>query len=254
MEQALSFLDPQGHRVEAVLTTPDEDTDRLAVLCHGFLSGKRSTTNKTLTRLLNAQGIATFAFDFFGQGESEGPFETLTTTVAVTQAMAALDLMQQKGFTTLGLMGSSFGGLVAILTAAQRQDLACLALKCPVVDFAEELRLTLGDKEMAAWEKTGTIPNIMGETERIRLRYAFYEDSLQQIAYEPAKAITAPTLIVQGDQDECVPLHQSRQLAAALTCRKHMELLPGADHQFTKGADFARMTTLISEWFATHLS
>lgn len=149
-------------------------------------------------------------------------------------------------------MGSSFGGLVATLTAAQRHDLACLALKCPVVDFAEELRLTLGDAEMAIWQSTDTIPNIMGGAERIRLRYAFYEDCLQQIAYEPAKTIAAPTLIVQGDQDECIPLHQSRQLAAALTCPHRMEILPGADHQFTKPADFTRMTTLIADWLATH--
>ena len=254
MEQDLSFSDPQGHRVAAVLATPTEDTDRIAVLCHGFLSGKRSATNRTLTRLLTAQGIATFAFDFFGQGDSEGPFEALTTMTAVAQTHAALDLVRQKGFRQLGLMGSSFGGLVATLTAAQRHDLACLALKCPVVDFAEELRLTLGEAEMAAWESTGTIPNIMGGAERIRLHYAFYEDCLRRIAYEPAKTITAPTLIVQGDQDECVPLHQSQQLAAALTCRTHMELLPGADHQFTKSADFNRMTTLIAEWFTTYLT
>ncbi|MCC6139794.1 MAG: alpha/beta fold hydrolase [Nitrospira sp.] len=252
MEQDLSFSDRQGHHVAAVLTAPTEKTDRIAVLCHGFLSGKRSTTNKTLTRLLNAQGIATFAFDFFGQGDSEGPFEALTITIAVAQAIAALDLVRQQGYRRVGLMGSSFGGLVATLTAAQRHDLACLALKCPVVDFAEELRLTLGDPEMAIWQSTGTIPNIMGGTERIKLRYAFYEDCLQQIAYEPAKAITAPTLIVQGDQDECVPLHQSRQLAAALTCPHRMEILPGADHQFTKPADFTRMTTLIADWLAAY--
>lgn len=254
MEQELSFLDPQGHRVAAVLATPDCGTDRMAILCHGFLSGKRSTTNKTLTRLLNAQGIATFAFDFFGQGESEGPFESLTTTVAVTQATAALDFVRHKGFSQLGLMGSSFGGLVAILTAAQRQDLVCLALKCPVVDFAEELRLTLGDKEMTAWQATDTIPNLMGGSERIRLRYRFYEDCLDRIAYGPAEAITAPTLIVQGDRDECVPLHQSQRLATALTCRNRLELLAGADHQFTKSEDFHRMTTLIADWFTAHLA
>lgn len=254
MEQDLSFSDSLGHRVAAVLATPAGETDRIAILCHGFLSGKRSTTNKTLTRLLNAQGIATFAFDFFGQGDSEGPFEALTTTTAVAQAHSALDLVRQKGFRQLGLMGSSFGGLVATLTAARRHDLACLALKCPVVDFAEELRLTLGEAEMAAWQATDTIPNIMGGAERIRLRYAFYEDCLRRIAYEPAKTITAPTLIVQGDQDECVPLHQSQQLAAALTCPNRMELLPGADHQFTKSADFGRMTTLIAEWFTTYLT
>jgi pimeloyl-ACP methyl ester carboxylesterase len=254
MEQDLSFSDPRGHCVAAVLAAPASETDRIAILCHGFLSGKRSTTNKTLTRLLNAQGIATFAFDFFGQGESEGPFEALTITTAVAQAHAAMDLVRQKGFRRLGLMGSSFGGLVATLTAAQRHDLACLALKCPVVDFAEELRLTLGEAEMTAWQSTDTIPNIMGGTERIRLRYAFYEDCLRRIAYEPAKTITAPTLIVQGDQDECVPLHQSQQLAAALSCPNRMELLPGADHQFTKSADFNRMTTIIAEWFTTYLT
>jgi len=252
-EHRLSFLDPQGHRVASVLAIPDGGTDRIAVLCHGFLSGKHSTTNNTLTRLLEPHGIATFAFDFFGQGDSEGPFEVLTTTQAISQAMAALDLVRQKGFGKIGLMGSSFGGLVAILAAAQRHDLACLALKCPVVDFAEELRLTFGDRELAQWNATDTIPNIMGGPDRIRLRYGFYDDCLRQIAYEPAQAITAPTLIVQGDQDECVPLHQSRRLHDALRVTKQLELLPGADHQFTKAEDFRRMTTLIADWLASHL-
>ncbi len=253
-EQTLSFIDPQGHRVASVLAIPDGGTKRIAVLCHGFFSGKHSTTNKTLTRLLEAQGIATLAFDFFGQGESEGPFEVLTTTQAISQAMAALDLVRKKGFTRIGLMGSSFGGLVATLAAAQRNDLACLALKCPVVDFAEELRLTLGDHELTQWKATDTIPNIMGGTERIRLRYSFYDDCLRQIAYGPAQSITAPTLIVQGDQDECVPLHQSRQLYDALRVTKRLELLPGADHQFTKTEDFRRMTTFLADWLSSHLT
>lgn len=254
MEQSLTFHDPLGHRIAAVLTTPARPTDGVAVLCHGFLSNKNSTTNKWLTRLLIERGLATFRFDFFGQGESAGPFAEITNTLAVGQAMTAIDLMRQKGFRRIGLMGSSFGGLVAILTAAQRTDVACLALKCPVVDFAEELRLEFGKDEMARWKATDTIPNIMGGTDRLPLRYAFYEDSLNRIAYEPARAITAPTLIVQGDQDEHVPLHQHRRLYEALAGPKRLELLPGADHQFTKGPDFTRMTTLIGEWLATHLA
>lgn len=254
MEQTLSFIDPEGHRVASVLAVPEGGTDHIAVLCHGFLSGKHSTTNKTLTRLLAAQNIATFGFDFFGQGDSEGPFEALTTTNAVGQAMAALDLVRQKGFTKIGLMGSSFGGLVAILAAAQRNDLACLALKCPVVDFAEELRLSFGDQELARWKTTDTIPNIMGGTDRIRLRYEFFDDCLRHIAYEPARSITAPTLIVQGDRDESVPPHQSRQLYDALQVKKQLEVLSGADHQFTRAEDFRRMTTLIAEWLSSHLT
>jgi uncharacterized protein len=254
MEEALTFLDSRGHKVAAVLTVPNNPTHHLAVLCHGFLSTKNSTTNKTLTRLLTDRGVATFRFDFFGQGESQGPFESLTTTLAVEQATAAINLVLAKGFSRIGLVGSSFGGLVSILTASQRQDLACLALKCPVVDFAEELRLEFGSDEMARWQGTDTIPNITGGPARIRLRYGFFEDCLGQIAYGPAERITAPTLIVQGEEDEFVPLHQSQQLFDALRGPKRLDLLPGADHQFTRSDDFRTMTTSIAEWLVQHVT
>lgn len=254
MEEALTFRDPHGHRVAAILSRPDTPTTTLVLLCHGFLSGKNSTTNTMLTRLLNERGLATFRFDFFGQGESEGPFEAITTTLAIQQTETALDLLTARGYDHIGLVGSSFGGLVAILTAARRRDLACLALKCPVVDFAEELRLTFGAEELARWQATDTIPNIMGGADRIRLQYGFYDDCLQQIAYGPAEKITVPTLIVQGEQDECVPLHQSHRLYAALGGQKRLDLLPDADHQFTRGEDFSRMTRAISEWLVSHLT
>ena len=254
LEERLSFLDPQGHRVSAIVSLPRGGTDKVAVLCHGFLSSKTSSTNKALTRLLIDQGIGTCCFDFFGQGESDGPFEQITTTLGMQQAQTAIDLMKQNGYRHIGLMGSSFGGLVSILTAAQRTDLACLALKCPVVDFAEELRLGFGPDEMAQWQATDTIPNIMGGPDRIKLRYAFYEDALHRIAYDPARSIMAPTIIVQGDKDEHVPLHQSRRLFDTLRVEKYLEMLPGADHQFTKGEDFNRMTRLIAEWLIHHLS
>jgi uncharacterized protein len=254
MEETLTFHDRQGHGIAAILSAPDVPTTRLAVLCHGFLSGKNSTTNRTLTRLLNERGLATFRFDFFGQGESDGPFEELTTTLAVHQTDTALHLVTARGYDRIGLVGSSFGGLVAILTAARRRDIACIALKCPVVDFAEELQFTFGLEELARWKTTDTIPNIMEGPDRVRLRYAFYEDCLGQIAYGPAERITVPTLIVQGEKDECVPLHQSRRLHDALGGPKKLVLLPNADHQFTREEDFHRMTTSISDWLVTHLT
>jgi pimeloyl-ACP methyl ester carboxylesterase len=170
------------------------------------------------------------------------------------QTETALDLVSARGYDRIGLVGSSFGGFVAILTAAQRRDIGCLALKCPVVDFAEELRLKFGSEELERWQVTDTISNIMGGPDRVRLRYGFYEDCLRQIAYGPAERITVPTLIVQGEQDECVPLHQSRRLHDALGGPKRLELLPGADHQFTRGEDFRQMTTVISDWLSTHLT
>lgn len=253
MEQALIFHDYAGHRVSGILASPPQPTDRLVVLCHGFLSHKNSTTNKALTRLLVDKGIATLRFDFFGQGESEGPFEQITVATAVDQALAAMDVAASKGFRRLGLIGSSFGGLVAILVAARRPALLALGLKCPVPDFPEMLRLEFGEAGMNRWRQTDKIPDVTGGAAPLRLRYAFYEESLKHDAYAAATAIRAPVVIVQGDCDEYVPIHQSRRLFGAITGKKHLEMLAGADHGFTKAEDFRTMTALLGEWMITHL-
>ncbi len=250
----MAFTDSAGHKIAGILATPDGKTDRIAVLCHGFLSNKNSKTNKALTDILVPQGIATFRFDFFGQGESEGPFEKITVTAAVRQALAALDLVKAKGYRKVALVGSSFGGLVALLAAAKRPKLSCLALKCPVPDFPEMLKLEFGDKGMAEWKKTGTIPNVVpGAAGRIKLSYGFYEDCASHSGYAAAKAIAAPTFIVQGNADEYVPIHQSRRLSEELTGKNVLVVLPGADHHFSNPAHFLEMTALIAQWVADHL-
>lgn len=268
MDHPLTFKDPHQHAISAMLSTPNAPTHRIAVLCHGFLSSQHSTTNKTLTRLLAGHNVATLRFDFFGHGDSQGPFERITVGLAVSQALAALDLVAARGYTKVGLVGSSFGGLVAILAAArwtrphdrgaehgpsEPQSVACLALKCPVVDFPEELELELGQSGMAEWRRTNTVPNFAGGAGRIKLSFDFYQDAQQHIAYGAAPSIRAPTLIVQGDRDELIPLHQSRRFFDALTVEKSLHWIEGADHQFSRGEDFSRMTTLVSEWLIAHL-
>jgi len=254
MEEALTFQDQHGHRVASILTAPKAKTDRVALLCHGFLSNKNSTTNKTLTRALTEQGIATFRFDFFGQGDSEGPFEAITITTALGQVLAALDLLSAKGYKRIGLVGSSFGGLVAILAASKRPALVCLALKCPVTDFAEVLRLEFGEAGMEHWKIHHEIPDVTGGPKPVRLRYALYENCLTVDGYEAAATIKIPTLIVQGEKDELVPLHQSSRLMEALQGKRQLEIIRGADHGFTKGEDFKKMATLLTDWMVKHLT
>ena len=254
MEEALTFKDRYGHRTAGILTVPKAATDRAVLLCHGFLSNKNSTTNKTLTRALTEQGIATFRFDFFGQGESDGPFENITVTVALGQALAALDLLTARGYKRIGLAGSSFGGLIAILAASKRSDLACLGLKCPVADFAEVLRLEFGEVGMAHWKTHHEIPDVTGGPKPVRLRYALYENCLDYDGYRAAAAIKTPTLIVQGEKDELVPLHQSSRLMETLQGKRQLEIIRGADHGFTKGEDFKKMATLLTDWMVKHLT
>ncbi|MBI3808918.1 MAG: prolyl oligopeptidase family serine peptidase, partial [Nitrospirae bacterium] len=71
--------------------------------------------------------------------------------------------------------------------------------------------------------------------------------------YEAAKAVAVPTLIVQGNADEYVPIHQSRRLSEELTGKNVLVVLPGADHHFSKPEDFREMTTLLTQWVSDHL-
>ncbi len=263
MEDTVFFNDTSGRRIAAVLARPANLTDHVAVLCHGFLSHKNSASNVALTTLLIGRGIATFRFDCFGHGESDGPFAELTTTLAVGQVLAALRYVYDRGYRRLSLVGSSFGGLVSILAAADWTTihtatpssippLACLALKCPVVDFGEELRLELGEEGLQQWKLTDTIPDLHGGATRLPLDYAFYQDCLTRTAYEPARILTVPTLIVQGDHDEFVPVHQSQRLFDALPGPKCLKIIPGADHRFTRTADFQQMLALLADWIFRH--
>ncbi len=253
MEQTFTFQDQTGHSIAAIVATPSSSTDRLAVLCHGFLSNKNSSSNRALTRLLTDHGIATLRFDFFGHGDSLGPFRDLTVTTALGQVMAALDVAVSQGYRRLGLIGSSFGGLIAILAASQCKDLSALGLKCPVGDFPEVLRLEFGQTGIDRWRQGNEIPDVTGGTRPVPLSFTFYEDCLAYDVYKAAESITAPTLIVQGGCDELVPLHQSRRLLDAINTEKDLKILEGADHGFAKADDFRTMTVALAEWMITHL-
>ena len=247
------FQDSQGRNVSAVLTEPTTQTNRIAILCHGFLSNKYSRTNRRLTELLIEKGIATFYFDWFGMGDSEGTFADLTVGVCCDELEQALLFVRSKGYARIGIVGSSYGGLISTLVASHDSGLSALGLKCPVPDFPEMLRLEFGQKAMERWQTTGKIPDVVGNDKPINLRYAFYEECLTYDAYRAAQTITIPTLIVHGDHDELVPLHQVERLEQSLAGKKSLELLSGANHHFGRPEDFRIMTTLLANWMNVHV-
>ena len=253
-QRALFFNDSQGHQSAAVLTEPSVNTDSLVILCHGFLSNKHSNTNRRLSELLPAKGINTFSFDWYGMGESEGSFADVTVGRCCDQLEKALAFVHDHGYSRVGLIGSSFGGLISLLVAAQHADLVALGLKCPVPDFPEMLRLEFGEAAMIRWQETGEIPNVTGiDHTPIALHYTFYEDCLKYDAFEAATKIKAPGLIVHGDQDELVPLHQIQRLERSLAGPKQLCLLEGANHHFARPEDFRKMTTKLADWMVTYL-
>ncbi len=252
-ETSLLFQDGAHNTVAAILAEPEKKTGRAVILCHGFLSNKDSRTNLRLTELLCPHGISTLRFDWFGMGASGGKFSRITVATCIDQLERAISLMRDRGYHDLGLIGSSFGGLLAILVAQRHPELRAVGLKCPVPDFPEMLDHEFGLNGIEEWKRTNYIPDVTGGTAPISLDFFFYESCRVFNAYEAARNVNAPVLTVHGEQDELVPFHQIERLKASLPGDAELELLPGADHQFGRPEDFRRMTVRLANWMQTHL-
>ncbi len=254
VETPVTFLNSSGLSTPAIVAEPSLPTTLGVILCHGFLSDKNSRTNRRLTELLVPEGIATLRFDWYGMGESHELFSTMSLKQCEQQLDAAFQMLQERGIHRLGLVGSSFGGLMAILTAPRQHTLQALGLKCPVVDFPEVLRLEFGREAMERWKSTNHIPNIVNDDSPIPLHYGFYEECLTYDAYAAISGIHVPTLVVHGDQDELIPRHQIDRLLTTLNTTKQLKLIDGADHRFGRPEEFRLMTNHLAQWMVQHLT
>ena len=253
MTKKVNFKDSQNIRLCGILSNPSEDIHRpIIILCHGFTSSKDSTTNIRLEEVLNKVNIATFLFDFFGYKDSGGDFSQITISKAVDDILQSIRYIKSLGYLKIGLLGSSFGGMAAIIAASKTSDLSLLALKSPVSDYVEVENIRRSAEDMHDWEIQGFImhPNSLGEERR--LNYSFFDDIKNNNAYERAKKIHIPTLIIHGDRDKVVPVEQSRRLSNLVENSK-IEFINGADHKYINPGEFDQMINIILKFIVSHL-
>lgn len=99
---------------------PAEGSKRTIICLHGY--GGSCDPDLEYARGLHDAGFNLLYFDFRAHGRSHG---TLTSIGAleVQDCLAAIRYAEAKGSRSVGLLGFSMGGRVALLTAAQHPDL-----------------------------------------------------------------------------------------------------------------------------------
>jgi uncharacterized protein len=170
-------------------------TGRHLFYLHGFASSPQSTKVGYFRERLAEHGIDLRCPDF-----NQPDFSTLTMTRMLDQLGAELE--ETDGHATL--FGSSLGGTLAILAAAQfPQRVDRLVLMAPAVMFAKPGHHLLPPERIDEWRRRGSLPffHYADGAER-ELDVAFYEDSMRYDAF--AAAVTQPTLIFQGLHDASV--------------------------------------------------
>jgi pimeloyl-ACP methyl ester carboxylesterase len=208
-----------GLNLSAVFEGENKDGP-LVILCHGYDSSKDSPSNASLAEELVKRGISAFRFDFTGNGESEGDLGELTPKRGLDDLKSAIT---HQGFKKFGLVGSSFGGTVALLYATENPLLA-LALKAPVSDYG--------------W--------VSGNRKLTKRRKRFSNDTVG--IFQKVKNINSPVLIVHGDADKEVSVEMSEKLYESLGTEKRLEIIKGCPHQF-RGEHLDKANKMIINFF-----
>jgi pimeloyl-ACP methyl ester carboxylesterase len=219
------------------------------ILCHGMMSSKEGTKQKAFAHAFEESGLSVLRFDFSFCGESEGKFEEITFTQEVDDLRSAVRWVREKGARSIGLLGSSMGGAVAILYASEDPEVAALvtlaavATPARLADRMDDLK-----RKTREWKEQGYVLGAEGEPgER------FAEDARRQDVLGAARGLSAPLLVLHGSADEVVSVEDAHAIHASAGGGKTLKILPGVDHRFTQPGALEEALDLARAWFQKHL-
>ncbi|PID33336.1 alpha/beta hydrolase [Candidatus Saccharibacteria bacterium] len=250
-DRQLVEFGPKGKTLVGSFSSPKggETGKPIVVLLTGDgPNGSNSQTWRQFVPMLNKAGLNTFLFDFAGLGNSDGDYKTLTLTRGCDDFKRAMEFILSNGSydrSRIGLIGSSFGGNVALLCAADFDEVKAIGLKSASTFLPEGYQIENGAELMEDWARTGF-------SEAIGHTYDIVEDSLFHNTYERASKIKCPVRIVHGTADSSVPIRHARDLLCVLPNGSMLEI-PGADHWYAEGNEWNQMAKNITAFMSSKL-
>lgn len=212
----ISFPGPSGirlagwyapsHNRAAIVLTHGANTDRSSVLAE--------------TKILAAAGFGVLAFDFPGQGASEG--KTLWGAPERQSVRAAIDWLAARPEidpARIGGLGMSLGGYILIQAAALDPRLRAVALGAAPSDIVEQTRVSSNQ-----WGFLTELPAVWAlKVSGMPFAEMLPKDIIGQIA-------PRPVLVLGGDLDRMVPESMTRSLYLAAREPKELWIVHGAHH------------------------
>lgn len=178
---------------------------QVVLYLHGFLSSAQSTKARFLREHLEALPQVSFrAIDF---NPTPADFEFMTTTGQINRLR---QYVLDHELEDVSLVGSSFGGLIALHYAYRFGGVARMLLLAPALVW---LSGGLSEQELQQWREVGAALLFHPAFDReIPVRYDLHLDGLR---YREPVLPAAPSLIIHGREDQTVPIAHSRAYAEA---------------------------------------
>lgn len=187
----------------------------IVVFVHGSGSGRHSSRNQFVAKVLNDFGLATLLFDLLTSEEDfidmRGGTIRFDIPFLTKRVKATTQWLRQSVHTKelkIGYFGASTGAAAALCAAAEQSDL------------------------ISAVVSRGGRPDLAGR--------------------ENLKRVTCPVLFLVGSKDEAV-LSFNQEALRHLSGQKELRVVPGAGHLFEEPGRLEIVSEFACRWFGLHL-
>ncbi|HET7021700.1 MAG TPA: alpha/beta fold hydrolase [Xanthobacteraceae bacterium] len=260
---------------------PSERRGAFLVL-HGFGSNKTSSNTMQPTKVLGELGYVVLRFDMRGCGESEGEFGRVICLEQVEDTRSALSFLAQHPSVDparIGVIGSSFGGAVAIYTGGVDPRVAAVISNGGWGDGERKFRgqhtspeawarfttmLKEGREHRARTGKSLMVPRYDIVPIPPHLRGNLASNSVESFPAETAQSMfdfraddvvariaPRPLLLLHAANDSVTPTEQSIELFKRAGQPAELHLISDADH-FMFGENNRRVWGLLRGWLAQY--
>lgn len=232
------------------------------LLLHGF--GDTPQTLALLARRLHKSGFSLYAPLLPGHGRNMDAFGKSRAADWISAARDALADMRRR-HKSVSVVGLSMGGALAVLVAAELDDIPALILIAPYLGMPRALRLAASVHW--AWERfMGEVNSrdprsIRDPIEReknlaygaITGRALFELSRVVKLARNSLSRVKAPTLIIQSREDpRCAPEFAEFALKTLGAREKKLVWTEDAGHIITVDYGRERVFTEVEQWLRAH--
>lgn len=240
------------------------------LFCHGF-GGNKSGKFRLLVKLaehLAEVGIASLRVDFRGAGDSEGDLRDTTIQSQLQDALISCNFLKKHPSidqTRIGIIGRSFGGLIAVQTAAV-ESLKAIVLWAPVFDAKPWMSFSASDTK----KRVPLMSDAEYKSDRLSFtpngRVAFYGEELKDEFIKECHALrtkdelkkleNCPLLHIQGKNDHAIEkyhIEQYEQCRENLGAISKFLLLSHSGHDFASKQEQEILLKETVEWFQKYL-
>ncbi len=242
--EKIVFTNSRGVRIVGRIQREEPMSRRGVIFSHGLFSTKDGYKITRLASDLVQAGYTLFTYDFSFVGESGGNIADLSIIQEVDDLACAVRCFRTYGIDRITLMGSSMGGTVSLLYAADRPEtVTSVVLIATPVDLKTLLIDHAGIADVDALPIGGKT-----EIQGIAIGNGFFREAKRIDAKAAAMKMAAPALVIHGAQDAIVDVGNARFLEEFLPGGKRLVIIGDGDHHLTRESDIRIILAQTVDW------